>query len=74
MRKALLMYAICGAGLVTLYGVGGYSGWWRGFVRWNPAVDSAYDSGNGSRGGGSQGGAGYGGGWSGGSGGFRGGK
>lgn len=68
MRKALAIYALLGAGLVTLYGVGGYSGWWRGIVRWNPATDSAYGGGSGSRGGGS-----YGGGWSGG-GGFRGGK
>ncbi len=68
MRKLLAIYAVFGAGLVTLYGVGGYSGWWRGIVRWNPRVDSVYGPGSGARGGGSTGG------WSGGSGGFRGGK
>ena len=70
MRRLLAIYALMGSGLVTLYGVDGYAGWWRGIVRWNPRVDSAYGSGSGSRGGGSYGG----GGWSGGGGGFRGGK
>lgn len=69
MRKALSIYAILGAALVVLYGVGGFTGWWRGIIRWNPPVDSAYDSDGGSRGGGSGVS-----GWPGGSGGFRGGK
>ena len=67
MRRSLLAYALSGTVLVAMYAVGGYSGWWRGLVRWNPAVRSSNDGGSG-------GGVRGGGGWTGGSGGFRGGK
>lgn len=65
MRRALLVYALSGASLVTLYAVGGFTGWWRGIVKWSSSSGSAY-GGRGSGGGSS--------GWSGGGGGFRGGK
>ncbi|HVG93943.1 MAG TPA: hypothetical protein VND21_05815 [Planctomycetota bacterium] len=29
MRRSLLVYALSGLGLLTLYGVGGFSGWWK---------------------------------------------
>jgi len=64
-RRALLVYALSGASLVTLYAVGGFTGWWRGIVKWSSSSGSAY-GGRGSGGGSS--------GWSGGGGGFRGGK
>ncbi len=65
MRKALLVYALTGASFLTLYAVGGFTGWWRGLVRWSSSGDSFF-GGRGSGGGSS--------GWSGGGGGFRGGK
>ncbi len=29
MRRSMIAYLIFGTGLLTLYGVGGYSHWWR---------------------------------------------
>lgn len=65
MRRALVVYALSGASFLTLYAVGGFTGWWRGIVRW-AGTGSSYVGGRGSGGGSS--------GWSGGGGGFRGGK
>ena len=32
MRRSMVAYLIFGAGLLTLYGVGGFGHWWRGIV------------------------------------------
>lgn len=30
MRRSMVAYLIFGAGILTLYGVGGFNHWWRG--------------------------------------------
>lgn len=78
MRKGLLAYTIYGGSLLTLYGVGGFTGWWKAMHLAIAAASSrAYNAG-GPTGTGTGHGIGYGGGGSsgygGGGGGFRGGK
>jgi len=70
MRKSLIAYALYGGSLLALYGVGGFSGWWKamhllprsGFSGFGPSSGgsghggSSWGTGGGSSGGGFRGG------------------